>query len=42
MGESAHEEGYHYYPSMEQVRGWIGEANFCILEEAVGDEYHHF
>jgi len=42
MGESAHEEGYHYYPSMEQVRDWIRQANFCILEEAVGDEYHHF
>lgn len=42
MGESAHEEGYHYYPSMEQVRDWIREANFCILEEAGGDEYQHF
>ena len=27
---------------MEQMRDWIREANFYILEEAVGDEYQHF
>ena len=41
-GEWAHEEGYHYYPDMGQVRTWIDAAHFSILHEAVGDEYHHF
>ena len=40
-GELAHEDGYHFYPSIEQVRAWIEAANFVILEEAVGDDYHH-
>ncbi len=41
-GEWADEEGYHYYPTMEQVREWIGTAGFVIVEEAEEDEYHHF
>jgi SAM-dependent methyltransferase len=41
-GEMAHEEGYHYYPPIEQVRTWAQAAHFAILEEAVGDDYHHF
>jgi 2-polyprenyl-3-methyl-5-hydroxy-6-metoxy-1,4-benzoquinol methylase len=41
-GESAHEDGYHYYPSIAQVRDWIGRADFRVLEEVVGDDYHHF
>ncbi len=41
-GESAYEEGYHYYPHMEQVREWVRLAQFRLLEEAVGDDYQHF
>jgi ubiquinone/menaquinone biosynthesis C-methylase UbiE len=41
-GELAHEDGYHYYPKIEQVRAWAQAAGFAILEEAVGDDYHHF
>src|SRR5262245_44203870 len=41
-GELAHEEGYHYYPTIQQVRAWTTAAHFTILEEAVGDDYHHF
>jgi SAM-dependent methyltransferase len=40
-GEVGH-EGYHYYPSMPQVRAWIEEASLAIREDAVGDGYHHF
>jgi SAM-dependent methyltransferase len=41
-GEWAHEGGYHYYPQIEQVRVWIEQAGFRLMEEAVGDDYHHF
>jgi SAM-dependent methyltransferase len=41
-GELAHEDGYHYYPAIEQVRVWIAEAQFAICDESVGDDYHHF
>jgi cyclopropane fatty-acyl-phospholipid synthase-like methyltransferase len=41
-GEHAHEGGYHYYPSLEQVRQWTQEAQFDILAEAEEDVYHHF
>jgi hypothetical protein len=27
---------YHYYPAMEQVRAWLAEAAFVIVEEAEG------
>ncbi len=40
-GEFAHEDGYHYYPAIEQVRGWVGAAGFALAEEATGDGYHH-
>ena len=33
---------YHYYPSMPQVWGWLGEAGFEVIEEGEGDGYHHF
>jgi SAM-dependent methyltransferase len=41
-GELAHEDGYHYYPPIEQVRVWMETTHFAILEETVGDDYHHF
>ena len=33
---------YHYYPSMSQVREWLQQALFEIIEEGEGDGYHHF
>ena len=36
------DEVYHYYPSLEQVREWVKQAGFSILEEGEGDGYHHF
>jgi 2-polyprenyl-3-methyl-5-hydroxy-6-metoxy-1,4-benzoquinol methylase len=41
-GEYAHKAGYHYYPELEQVRAWLGQALFSIIEEGEGDDYHHF
>jgi SAM-dependent methyltransferase len=41
-GEWAHEVGYHYYPKIEQVREWVQQAGFRLIEEMVGDDYHHF
>ena len=38
---------YHYYPSLGQVRAWLGEAGFDVVEEAEGPwhdgayAYHH-
>jgi SAM-dependent methyltransferase len=42
MGEWPGEESYHYYPSMQLVRGWIRQAGFSLMEEGEGDEYQHF
>lgn len=33
---------YHYYPSMSQVREWLDQAGFELVEEGEGDGYHHF
>jgi len=33
---------YHYYPSLEQVRAWIGQAGLVIEEEGTGNGYEHF
>jgi hypothetical protein len=41
-GESVHEGGYHYYPQIEQVKGWLEQARFRLVAEAIGDDYHHF
>ncbi len=38
---------YHHYPSMEQVRAWVGDAGFAIQEDVEGSwheegyAYHH-
>jgi cyclopropane fatty-acyl-phospholipid synthase-like methyltransferase len=42
FGEWAQEGGYHYYPKIDQVRTWYQEAGFRLIDEAVGEEYHHF
>ena len=41
-GEYAHEGSYHYYPTLEQVRTWMSQASFSIIEEGEGDDYQHF
>jgi len=43
-GEIPDEENgvYHYYPSLPQVREWINEAGFRLIEETFGDLYQHF
>jgi len=41
-GEWINDDVYHYYPSLDQVREWIQEVGFSILEEGEGDGYHHF
>jgi len=33
---------YHYYPSFEQVRAWIGQAGLAIEEQGTGNGYEHF
>jgi cyclopropane fatty-acyl-phospholipid synthase-like methyltransferase len=33
---------YHYYPSMSQVREWLQQTSFELLEEGEGDGYQHF
>lgn len=38
---------YHYYPTMHQVRAWVGDASFAIVEDTEGPwheegyAYHH-
>lgn len=41
-GEWVNDGVYHYYPTMEQVREWLHQTGFAILEEGEGDGYHHF
>ena len=41
-GEWVPEGRYHYYPKIEQVKEWAQQAGFCLIDETVGDEYHHF
>ncbi len=41
-GPGDEEGGYHYYPSLAQVRTWLSESGFSIIEEAEADDYHHF
>jgi SAM-dependent methyltransferase len=41
-GELASKAVYHYYPSLEQVRRWIGEAGLALEDEGTGNGYEHF
>ena len=41
-GEWENTDVYNYYPSMEQVREWLQQAGFSMVEEGEGDGYHHF
>jgi SAM-dependent methyltransferase len=40
--ELADVAAYHYCPSLEQVRAWIGQAGLTIEEEGRGSGYEHF
>lgn len=42
FGEWENTDVYHYYPSMDQVREWLQQAGFIVIEEGEGDGYHHF
>ncbi len=33
---------YHYHPSMPQVRQWLAEAGFTLIEETTGNDYAHY
>jgi SAM-dependent methyltransferase len=41
-GEMADDDGYHYYPKLDQVRDWVQQAGFHIINETYGDLYQHF
>lgn len=36
------EGAYHYYPGIKQVKEWIGQVGFELIDNLAGDEYHHF
>jgi 2-polyprenyl-3-methyl-5-hydroxy-6-metoxy-1,4-benzoquinol methylase len=41
QGDPQQETGYHYYPSIQQVRDWTRQARLSIVEEDEGDDYYH-
>jgi cyclopropane fatty-acyl-phospholipid synthase-like methyltransferase len=41
-GEWINDGVYHYYPSLSQVRAWLEQSGFDLVEEGEGDGYHHF
>jgi 2-polyprenyl-3-methyl-5-hydroxy-6-metoxy-1,4-benzoquinol methylase len=41
-GERLDHSVYHFHPSMPQVRQWLEEAGYELLEEAIGDDYAHY
>ena len=41
-GEWADQEGYHYYPRLEQVKEWARLAGFHLVDEVFGDLYQHY
>jgi cyclopropane fatty-acyl-phospholipid synthase-like methyltransferase len=42
LADAADEAAYHYCPSLEQVRAWIGQAGLAIEEEGRLSWYAHF
>jgi cyclopropane fatty-acyl-phospholipid synthase-like methyltransferase len=32
---------YHYYPELAQVRRWVRQAGFQVIDEQADAEYHH-
>jgi len=41
-GELGEVAVYHYCPSLEQVRAWVGDAGLVIEEHRTGNEYEHY
>jgi SAM-dependent methyltransferase len=41
QGDPLREMGYHYYPSIQQVKEWTRQAGLTIIEEGEGDDYYH-
>jgi SAM-dependent methyltransferase len=41
-GEYLKNGGYHYYPDLSLVEGWIESAGLLLADKATGDGYHHF
>ncbi len=41
-GERLDHTVYHYHPSMPQVRQWLEQTGFTLLEESMGDDYAHY
>ncbi len=39
---AAHHGGYHSYPNDEQVRFWLAEMPFTLLEVTEGDEHRPY
>lgn len=40
-GEVAQGDGYHYYPSIDQVRQILSQEHFFTVKEEEGDDYYH-
>jgi SAM-dependent methyltransferase len=40
-GEYVKAGGYHFYPDLNQARGWLTATGFTILKDAEGDGYQH-
>jgi 2-polyprenyl-3-methyl-5-hydroxy-6-metoxy-1,4-benzoquinol methylase len=41
-GERLDHSVYHYHPSMPQVRQWLEQVGYELLEESIGDDYAHY
>jgi 2-polyprenyl-3-methyl-5-hydroxy-6-metoxy-1,4-benzoquinol methylase len=39
--ETDHNAVYRYYPALEEVKSWLEQAGFVILEEGHGDDIQH-
>jgi 2-polyprenyl-3-methyl-5-hydroxy-6-metoxy-1,4-benzoquinol methylase len=42
LGELPDEDVYHYYPPVQQVKDWIYQEEFDLLNEGEGDLYRHY
>lgn len=42
FGEWMNDDCYHFYPPIQQVRDWLKQTNFDLIEDGEGDGYHHF
>lgn len=41
-GEIAHKGGYHFYPKIDEVKGWLNITGFTVEREDISEGYHHF